>query len=105
VAEEDNNFFLNFLGGPSPVSSDAATTARASSIAGLHGHHNNLLNNHDMGHFQNSNSYYHRSDDSTSHNLNISPSNENVMFREKKDFNSPIGYNNDRSPVETTTEL
>lgn len=42
-------------------------------------------------------------EDSASRNLNISPSNENVMFREKKDFSGHC-YN-DRSPVETTTEL
>ncbi|KAL0274963.1 UNVERIFIED_CONTAM: hypothetical protein PYX00_002973 [Menopon gallinae] len=96
-------------GGPSPVSSDGTTTARASSVAGT-GHHNNLLNNHDMGHFQNTNSFFRSSDDASHHDLNISPSNENVMFREKKDFGSlprpsMIAYNADRSPVETTTEL
>lgn len=37
--------------------------------------------------------------------MNTSPSNENVMFKEKKDF-LHLGYTyGDHSPVETTTEL
>lgn len=37
--------------------------------------------------------------------MNASPSNENVMFKEKKDY-SHMGFTyGDRSPVETTTEL
>lgn len=37
--------------------------------------------------------------------MNTSPTNENVMFKEKKDF-LHLGYTyGDRSPVETTTEL
>lgn len=36
-----------------------------------------------------------------------SSTNENVMFREKKDYSHLGGFSylNDRSPVETTTEL
>ncbi|KAK6629534.1 hypothetical protein RUM43_003351 [Polyplax serrata] len=91
----------NRSGGQSPVSFDAGTTARTSTLSGGMGHHNNLLNNHD---FQNT--HYQRSpDDSISHNLNISSTNDNVLFREKKDFNTHMSYKSDRSPVETTTEL
>lgn len=37
--------------------------------------------------------------------MNASPTNENVMFKEKKDYLN-IGYAyGDHSPVETTTEL
>lgn len=36
--------------------------------------------------------------------MNASPTNENVMFKEKKDY-SHLGFSYDHSPVETTTEL
>ncbi|XP_047001442.1 cadherin-99C [Schistocerca americana] len=94
------------IGQQSPVSSDAATTARASSIAGG-GHHRNESEHNIMGqdspHI--SNPVYQRSDDNSSH-MNASATNENVTFREKKDY-SHLGftYLGDRSPVETTTEL
>ncbi|XP_014256144.1 cadherin-99C isoform X2 [Cimex lectularius] len=88
-------------GGQSPVSSEAATTARASSI----GRHNNINNNNIHDHSGgNINPVYDRSDDEAGHNT--SPTNENVTFREKKDY-SHLGFNYlmDRSPIETTTEL
>ncbi|KAJ8894246.1 hypothetical protein PR048_006858 [Dryococelus australis] len=46
------------------------------------------------------------SDNDMSHHMNASATNENVTFREKKDY-SHLGftYLGDRSPVETTTEL
>ncbi|OXU31282.1 hypothetical protein TSAR_011025 [Trichomalopsis sarcophagae] len=101
-------------GQQSPVSSEAATTARASSIVGNHDSHGahslrrkgqsnsggqsvppgnnrdtpvlNPLYNHDL--------------------LSASPSNDNVIFRERKDY-SHLGftYLGEQSPVETTTEL
>lgn len=107
-------FFFFYTGQQSPVSSEAATTARASSIVGnhdLHGAHSlrrkgqsnsggqsvppgnnrdtpvlNPLYNHDL--------------------LSASPSNDNVIFRERKDY-SHLGftYLGEQSPVETTTEL
>lgn len=36
--------------------------------------------------------------------MNASPTNDNVMFKEKKDYNMTMGYSYD-SPIETTTEL
>ncbi|CAH0392596.1 unnamed protein product [Bemisia tabaci] len=95
-------------GGTSPVSSDGATTARASSIVrDFHHNGNNTLNkNHLGGH---NNIGYDRSSDhpgSLNGHLNVSATNENVLFKEKKDY-SQMGFNYliDRSPVETTTEL
>nr|XP_034178861.1 cadherin-99C isoform X3 [Osmia lignaria] len=106
-------------GQQSPVSSEAATTARASSIAGTHGdanihslrrstlgrkNHNNsnanTMNNHDATPVLNP-LYNHGND-----LLNPSPSNDNVTFRERKDY-SHLGftYLGEQSPVETTTEL
>ncbi|XP_075213856.1 cadherin 99C [Lycorma delicatula] len=88
------------IGQQSPVSSDAATTARASSIAG---HNNNNIHAHEsMG---NINPVYDRSEDERI-SRNASATNENVTFREKKDY-SHMGFNYliDRSPIETTTEL
>lgn len=84
-------------GGQSPASSEAATTTRASSL-GRHNHNNNI---HREGTI---NLSYDRSDDEMGHNS--SPTNENVTFREKKDY-SHMGFNYlmDRSPIETTTEL
>ncbi|BES91603.1 Cadherin domain [Nesidiocoris tenuis] len=84
-------------GQQSPVSSDAATTARASSI----GRRNNINNNNI--HDGTINPVYDRSDDDIH---NASPTNDNVTFREKKDY-SHLGFNYlmDRSPIETTTEL
>ncbi|XP_039297705.1 cadherin-99C isoform X1 [Nilaparvata lugens] len=90
----------NSIGQQSPVSSDAATTARASSIAGHH--NNNNIHNESLG---NINPVYDRSEDERIAR-NASATNENVTFREKKDY-SHLGFNYmiDRSPIETTTEL
>lgn len=109
-----------FAGQQSPVSSEAATTARASSIAGTHadtnihslrrstlGRKNNggnattTLNNHDATPVLNP--LYNHGNDSL---LSPSPSNDNVTFREKRDY-SHLGftYLGEQSPVETTTEL
>ncbi|XP_031829505.2 cadherin 99C isoform X4 [Nomia melanderi] len=106
-------------GQQSPVSSEAATTARASSIVGTHGDTNihslrrstlgrknhsasntNTLNNHDTTPVLNP--LYSRGGDL----LSPSPSNDNVTFRERKDY-SHLGftYLGEQSPVETTTEL
>ncbi|KAL6434099.1 hypothetical protein ACFW04_005920 [Cataglyphis niger] len=106
-------------GQQSPVSSEAATTARASSIAGNHGDTNihslrrstlgrknhgasntNTLNNRDATPVLNP-LYNHGAD-----LLSPSPSNDNVTFRERKDY-SHLGftYLGEQSPVETTTEL
>ncbi|KAL6263958.1 hypothetical protein P5V15_004039 [Pogonomyrmex californicus] len=106
-------------GQQSPVSSEAATTARASSIVGNHGDTNihslrrstlgrknhsasntNTLNNRDATPVLNP-LYNHGSD-----LLSPSPSNDNVTFRERKDY-SHLGftYLGEQSPVETTTEL
>ncbi|XP_070526250.1 cadherin-99C isoform X1 [Cardiocondyla obscurior] len=106
-------------GQQSPVSSEAATTARASSIVGNHGDTNihslrrstlgrknhsasntNTLNNRDATPVLNP--LYNHSNDL----LSPSPSNDNVTFRERKDY-SHLGftYLGDQSPVETTTEL
>lgn len=103
-------------GQQSPVSSEAATTARASSIAGNHADSNmqslrrstlgrkngneiGTLNNH---HTPVLNPLYNQGGDI----LSPSPSNDNVIFRERKDY-SHLGftYLGDQSPVETTTEL
>ncbi|XP_044262144.1 cadherin-99C [Tribolium madens] len=77
---KDNN--LKKYGGQSPVSSESATTVRASSVGEGH-----VLK--------------YRPDDDE---MNASPSNDNVMFKEKKDY-SHLGFSYDHSPVETTTEL
>ncbi|KAK2588635.1 hypothetical protein KPH14_006402 [Odynerus spinipes] len=107
-------------GQQSPVSSEAATTARASSIAGNHAEGNvhslrrstlgrknqttnngNTMNNHDTTTPVLNPLYNHAGD-----LLSASPSNDNVTFREKKDY-SHLGftYLYEQSPVETTTEL
>lgn len=100
------------IGQQSPVSSDAATTARASSIiGGTHmrneSDHNNLMG-HDPPLIPVTNPMYQRSsEDEMGHiHMNASATNENVTFREKKDY-SHLGftYLGDKSPVETTTEL
>ncbi|XP_046585956.1 cadherin-99C isoform X1 [Neodiprion lecontei] len=113
-------------GQQSPVSSEAATTARASSIAGNHGESNaqslrrNTLgrknvNLNNMNNMNTLNSHSNLSHDTPvlnplySHGddlLNPSSSNDNVTFRERKDY-SHLGftYLGDQSPVETTTEL
>nr|XP_022907030.1 cadherin-99C-like [Onthophagus taurus] len=91
---KDNN--LNKYGQQSPVSSESATTARASSV----GEHI-LTSNHN--HSMRGEHVYHRSSDDEE--MNASPTNDNVMFREKKDY-SHMGYPyGDHSPIETTTEL
>lgn len=102
------------------MSSEAATTARASSIAGNHAEGNvhslrrstlgrknhttsnsNTMNNHDTTTPVLNPLYNHGGD-----LLSASPSNDNVTFREKKDY-SHLGftYLYEQSPVETTTEL
>lgn len=103
------------IGQQSPVSSDAATTARASSIAGGvdmgRGHsrgesdHTNLIG-HDPPFMPVTNPMYQRSSEEDIGHMNASATNENVTFREKRDY-SHLGftYLGDRSPVETTTEL
>ncbi|KDR15408.1 Protocadherin-15, partial [Zootermopsis nevadensis] len=103
------------IGQQSPVSSDAATTARASSIAGGvdmgrgnsrgESDHNNLMG-HDSPLMPVTNPMYQRSSEEDIGHMNASATNENVTFREKKDY-SHLGftYLGDRSPVETTTEL
>uniref|UniRef100_A0A8D8MA25 Protocadherin-15 n=2 Tax=Cacopsylla melanoneura TaxID=428564 RepID=A0A8D8MA25_9HEMI len=98
-------------GTPSPVSSDAATTARASSVLGSHTMSRRPPSNVNM---------YNNSIPSHAtlprvplynnqvRNGNLSHTNENVTFKEKKDFNNhQLAYNYllDRSPIETTTEL
>nr|CAD7398924.1 unnamed protein product [Timema cristinae] len=102
-------------GQQSPVSSDAATTARASSVADANARNNLNIN---MNHSEHDNNlmrldspvnnpvYQSRSSEEDPGHLNASATNENVMFREKKDY-SHLGftYLGDRSPVETTTEL
>ncbi|KAJ8937490.1 hypothetical protein NQ314_011880 [Rhamnusium bicolor] len=76
---KDNN--LKKYGQQSPVSSESATTARASSVGDGH-----ILS-------------------SDEDEMNASPTNDNVMFKEKKDYlNLGFSYG-DHSPVETTTEL
>lgn len=111
------------------MSSEAATTARASSIAGNHADSNaqslrrntlgrknvnlnsvnnlnnlNTLNSHSSHNHDTPvlNPLYNHGDDL----LNPSPSNDNVTFKERKDY-SHLGftYLGDQSPVETTTEL
>ncbi|XP_012288920.1 cadherin-99C [Orussus abietinus] len=101
-------------GQQSPVSSEAATTARASSITGNHNDSNiHSLRRSTLGRKNGSNPpntvdtpvlnplYNHGND-----LLSPSPSNDNVTFRERKDY-SHLGftYLGDQSPVETTTEL
>lgn len=110
---------LYVSGQQSPVSSEAATTARASSIVDNHGdinvhslrrstlgrkNHNasnmNTLNNREATPVLNP-LYNHGGD-----LMSSSPSNDNVTFRERKDY-SHLGftYLGEQSPVETTTEL
>lgn len=77
----------------SPVSSESETTVRASSV----GDHNLLQSKLDRDRV------YHRSSDDDE--MSTSPTNDNVMFREKKDY-SHLGFSySDHSPIETTTEL
>lgn len=78
----------------SPTNSEAATTTRASTL----GRHRNNLHDGTV------NLSYERSDDEIGHNS--SPTNDNITFREKKDY-SHLGFNYlmDRSSIETTTEL
>lgn len=105
------------LGQQSPVSSEAATTARASSIVGNHGDTNiHSLRRSTLGRKNHSNTNTLNNRDATpvlnplyNHGgdlLSPSPSNDNVTFRERKDY-SHLGftYLGEQSPVETTTEL
>ncbi|CAH0553168.1 unnamed protein product [Brassicogethes aeneus] len=90
---KDNN--LKKYDQSSPVSSESATTARASSVGE---NRKNNEHSHRRDHM-----YNNRSSDED--DLNASPTNENVMFREKKDY-SHLGFTyGDHSPIETTTEL
>ncbi|XP_018578210.1 cadherin-99C [Anoplophora glabripennis] len=93
---KDNN--LKKYGQQSPVSSESATTARASSVGDGH-----ILSKNGENTLRRDHIYNNRSSDEDE--MNTSPTNENVMFKEKKDYLN-IGYAyGDHSPVETTTEL
>ncbi|KAG8040868.1 hypothetical protein G9C98_001856 [Cotesia typhae] len=102
-------------GQQSPVSSEAATTVRASSIAGNpevnmqslrrstlsrknNNNNSNLINNIDTPVL---NPLFNHEE-----LLSASPSNDNVTFRERKDY-SHLGFSylTEQSPIETTTEL
>lgn len=102
-----------FLGQQSPVSSEAATTARASSVVGHQdsgnspkrstlGRKANAINTHDVPVLNPLYNHTHQSEFIGG----TSPSNDNVIFRERKDY-SHMGftYLSEQSPVETTTEL
>ncbi|CAH1118837.1 unnamed protein product [Phaedon cochleariae] len=91
ISKENN---MKKYGQSSPVSSESATTARASSV----GDHVLSKNN---DHSLRRDHVYRSSDED---DMNTSPTNDNVMFREKKDYLN-MGYSYDHSPVETTTEL
>lgn len=108
ITKENN---AGSIGQQSPVSSDAATTARASSIAGgvdtmrRREMKPNNLTGHDM---PTNNPLYDRSQEENNvGHLNASATNENVLFCEKKDYSHLGGftYINDCNSVETTTEL
>ncbi|CAG9858014.1 unnamed protein product [Phyllotreta striolata] len=77
----------------SPVSSESATTARASSVGDSH-----VMSKNDHSRKD----HFYRSSDEDE--MNASPTNDNVMFKEKKDYLN-LGFTYDHSPVETTTEL
>ncbi|KAF5307334.1 hypothetical protein FQR65_LT07051 [Abscondita terminalis] len=88
---KDNN--LKKFNQQSPVSSESEITARTSSV----GEQNLLPTKPARNHI------YHRSSDDDE--MSTSPTNNNVMFREKKDY-SHLGFSySDHSPIETTTEL
>ncbi|XP_058794818.1 cadherin-99C isoform X2 [Phymastichus coffea] len=107
-------------GQQSPVSSEAATTARASSIAGTHEVHSlrrsttlGRKNNINAAAAANSSTLGKRDNrDATpvlnplyNHDLmSASPSNDNVVFR-KEYTQFGFSYLGEQSPVETTTEL
>nr|CAI5831259.1 unnamed protein product [Callosobruchus analis] len=82
------------FGQQSPASSESNTTARASSVGDAH-----MLKNSENSRRD----HVYRSSDED--DMNASSSNDNVMFKEKKDYlNISYSYG-DHSPVETTTEL
>ncbi|VEN48981.1 unnamed protein product [Callosobruchus maculatus] len=82
------------FGQQSPASSESNTTARASSVGDAH-----MLKNSENSRRD----HIYRSSDED--DMNASSSNDNVMFKEKKDYlNISYSYG-DHSPVETTTEL
>ncbi|GLH14859.1 Cadherin-89D [Gryllus bimaculatus] len=89
------------IGQQSPASSEAATTARASSVvgAGL----SDPMNAPDPPLLPGS---FSRASDEDFAALSASATNENVAFREKKDY-SHLGFSylGDKNAVETTTEL
>ncbi|XP_034940694.1 cadherin-99C [Chelonus insularis] len=99
-------------GQQSPVSSEAATTVRASSIAGNHPDVNMQSLRRSTLSRKNTNPTNNIDtpvlNPLFNHNelLSASPSNDNVTFRERKDY-SHLGftYLSEQSPVETTTEL
>nr|XP_023028807.1 uncharacterized protein LOC111516959 [Leptinotarsa decemlineata] len=90
-----NQTVIFVLGQQSPVSSESATTARASSVGDTHVLSKNISNTLRRDHV------YRSSDEEE---MNASPTNDNVMFKEKKDYLN-LGFSFDHSPVETTTEL
>ncbi|KAG5889477.1 hypothetical protein JTB14_026490 [Gonioctena quinquepunctata] len=90
---KDNN--LKKYGQQSPVSSESATTARASSVGDNH------VLSKNIDHSLRRDNMYRSSDEEE---MNTSPTNNNVMFKEKKDYLN-LGFSFDHSPVETTTEL
>lgn len=108
ITKENN---ADSIGQQSPVSSDAATTARASSIAGGVDtlRRREMKPNNLTGHDQLSkNHLYDRSQEENNvGHLNASATNENVLFCEKKDYSHLGGftYINDCNSIETTTEL
>ncbi|XP_072398558.1 cadherin-99C [Diabrotica undecimpunctata] len=89
---KDNN--LKKYGQQSPASSESATTARASSVG------DHVLSKN-LDHSSRNDHMYRSSDEDE---MNASPTNDNVMFKEKKDYLN-LGFTYDHSPVETTTEL
>ncbi|XP_053595607.1 cadherin-99C isoform X1 [Microplitis demolitor] len=101
-------------GQQSPVSSEAATTVRASSIAGNPEVNMQSLRRSTLSRKNNNNTNLINNIDTPVLNplfnheelLSASPSNDNVTFRERKDY-SHLGFSylTEQSPVETTTEL
>ncbi|XP_050513098.1 uncharacterized protein LOC126888761 [Diabrotica virgifera virgifera] len=87
-------FLFKKEGQQSPASSESATTARASSVG------DHVLSKN-LDHSSRNDHMYRSSDEDE---MNASPTNDNVMFKEKKDYLN-LGFTYDHSPVETTTEL
>ncbi|XP_026810458.1 cadherin-99C isoform X2 [Rhopalosiphum maidis] len=97
---------VDSIDGHSPVSSEAATTARTSSMG-------RGMANGGTSTFGRTNMAFDPADDAESAATAavISPTNDNVMFREKKEFGRPTMHNSNglttfnRKDVEVTTEL